>query len=277
MLISNGADCNVSVGPGLTPLYNAAFNGHADLMRLLAEENAAINMMTEDGFSPLYISCQQGHASCVHVLLELGATPNAARPQEGATPLYIASQNGRASCVGALLDSGQVTVDLPMYDGSTPLMIACFFEHVRIVEMLLRAGASLEARDQRGRGALEWARERNDALVVALVQEESAARAVRRRHAHAGHAGGGRSWFATDHGAPSGGTNGDCHGGTARFFGALSRVLLPWHPPLARQPDGAHIGTAVAPGSSSVPAYVQQTSKGDESCCRCCLPNVKSQ
>ena len=86
-------------------------------MRLLAEENAAINMMTEDGFSPLYISCQQGHASCVHVLLELGATPNAARPQEGATPLYIASQNGRASCVGALLDSGQVTVDLPMYDG----------------------------------------------------------------------------------------------------------------------------------------------------------------
>ena len=177
MLLSAGADANIRVGPGYTPLYNAAFNGHSETVRLLAESNADVNTRTEHEFSPLYIASQQGHVDCVRALLDSGATPDAARPQEGATALYIASQNGHAACVEALLNCSTVSIDLPMCDGSTPLMIACYFQHLRVIEMLLRAGASLAVRDKRGLDALEWARKRNDALVVALVQEELAARA----------------------------------------------------------------------------------------------------
>jgi len=176
MLLSAGADVNASVGPGYTPVYNAAYNGHADTVRLLAESNADVNAATAEEFTPLYIACQQGHTECVRVLLESNASCNLARAAEGATALYIASQNGHAGCVEALISHGGATIDMPMFDGSTPLMIACYFKHVRVVEMLLRAGASLKLRDKRGRDALDWAKKRDDALVVALVEEELAAR-----------------------------------------------------------------------------------------------------
>ena len=66
-------------------------------------------------------------------------------------------------------------------------MIACYMPHPRVVELLLAAGASLHAVDRKGRSPLDWARRRGDSLVIALVQEELAARGA--AALHAGHAG----------------------------------------------------------------------------------------
>jgi len=229
MLLGAGAKVNTKVGPGYSAVYNAAFNGHVDTLRLLVESGADVNAMTEDEFSPLYIACQQGNTACVHALLESNASPDLARAKEGAPALYIASQNGQTTCVEALLSAGSssATVDLPMSDGSTPLMIACYFQHARVVELLLRAGASLALRDKRGRDALEWAKQRNDALVVALVQEELAARAAARfANGDFGHGG----WFGFGAGGDAaggkgGGDGGDGSGGGG-FFCALTRSLM---------------------------------------------------
>jgi hypothetical protein len=219
MLLSAGADVNASVGPGYTPVYNAAYNGHADTVRLLAESNADVNAATAEEFTPLYIACQQGHTECVRVLLESNASCNLARAAEGATALYIASQNGHAGCVEALISHGGATIDMPMFDGSTPLMIACYFKHVRVVEMLLRAGASLKLRDKRGRDALDWAKKRDDALVVALVEEELAARVAQglggrsEWNPDAESGGQGVGWFG------GGGSSGGGGGGWFGMFG----------------------------------------------------------
>jgi len=278
MLLSAGADVNTKVGPGYTAVYNSAFNGHADTVRLLAESNADVNSTTADEFSPLYIACQQGHTECVRALLESNACPDLARPQEGATALYIASQNGHTACVEALLGAGSstATVDLPMSDGSTPLMIACYFQHVRVVEMLLRAGASLAVRDKRGRDALEWAKKRNDALVVALVQEELAARAAVRRAKGDGAFGRG-GWFGFGQGSGSvagdegeaGGEAGGGDSGSGRVFFCVAARALPCCLLPARQgvpPVGT--GSKGVGVNGDPPSTALSTSSG----LVCCLP-----
>ena len=233
MLLGAGADINQSIGPGYTPLYNAAFQGHGETVRILAEAGADINASTDEQFTPLYIACQEGHADCALTLLKHGAHPDHARPDEGATALYIASQNGRSACVESLIHH-RATIDKPMFDGSTPLMIACYFAHARVVELLLRAGASLAVFDKRGRNALEWAKKRDDPLVVALVQEELAARTTART------LGGGFGNLFGLLGPPSAAPDGGGAGaGASGLVGALCRATLPCLAPPSSASRGA--------------------------------------
>ena len=277
MLLSAGADVNTPVGPGYTPLYNAAYNGHGETVRLLAEAHADVNASTDDHFSPLYIACQEGHVRCVDALIAHGAAVDSSRPDEGATALYIASQNGHAYCVQSLLGGG-VTIDKPMFDGSTPLMIACYFAHARVVELLLRAGASLSLRDKRGHNALVWAQRGNDALVVALVQEERAARVAARRLR-----GGPFDWG--DEGGPFGwggdagdgdGDYGEHSGEGGGMFGGLRRALgccLKPPVPLSSDygPDSPTIGVGM-PRQHKVEHEPAPAISSGGGCCRCCLP-----
>lgn len=80
-------------------------------------------------------------------------------------------------------------------------MIACYMPHVLVVELLLRAGASLHVKDRRGRTALDWARKRGDALVLALLNEELAARGA--AALRAGNAAGWFEWLAGGAGTAS--------------------------------------------------------------------------
>ena len=274
MLLTAGADVNQLVGPGYTALYNASFNGHADTVRLLTENGADVNSASHEHFSPLYISCQEGHTECAKALLRVGAQPNNARREEGATALYIASQNGHALCVESLIDS-RATIDQPMLDGSTPLMIACYFRHVRVVELLLRAGASLTAKDNRGRTALEWAKKRNDALVVALVQEEIAARAAARKlrgesEEEEGGGGGGGG------GSGGGGWFGWLFGDGQAAGGGFLRGLLFCLAPTASASAGAsssgdEVGSpGIGVGSRKASSALAGSQRAPW--CQCCLP-----
>lgn len=256
MLLSAGADIDTSVGPGYTALYNAAFNGHYECVQLLLSAGANVNCMTADYFTPLYIACQEGHHEVVRALVDAGADVDHARPNEGATALYISAQHGHWECVEALLSS-RVTIDKPMHDGSTPLMISCYMQHLRVVELLLRAGASLHVVDRRSRTALDWAKRRGDPLVIALVQEELAARG-----AAALRSGNFASWFGwgdsssrqSSRGAPPAPpspASGDTGGGwcapppaeadagddsdTGGFLGGVARCLIP----CLKQPSGS--------------------------------------
>ena len=52
----------------LTPLYSAAFNGHAECVRLLCDAGADVGALTAEGTSPLYAAAQHGHVRCVEAL-----------------------------------------------------------------------------------------------------------------------------------------------------------------------------------------------------------------
>ena len=182
LLLEYGADPDTVVGPGYTALYNAALNGHHDCTELLVLHGANVATQTEAGFSPLYVACQGGHVDCVADIL---GSPTMAKevadlaPTQlgGATPLYIAAQNGHPYCVKLLLDTG-VSVDPQMLgDASTPLMIATFMAerdndapHIKCVELLLRAGASITLKNNEGKTVKDLAG--NDNSLIKMIADE---------------------------------------------------------------------------------------------------------
>ena len=128
-----------------------------------------------------YVACQGGHADCVADLLSsptmTKAIADLALPDSGATPLYVAAQNGHPFCVKLLLDAGVAVDPLMAEDGSSPCMIAMFLAerdadapHIKIVELLLRAGADLNLKNKKGETVMDLAK--NDNSMIDMVEEE---------------------------------------------------------------------------------------------------------
>ena len=95
----------------------------------------------------------------------------------GATPLYVAAQNGHPFCVKLLLDAGVAVDPLMTEDGSTPCMIAMFLAerdadapHIKIAELLLRAGASCDLKNKKGETVMDLAKDDNS--MIDMVEEE---------------------------------------------------------------------------------------------------------
>ena len=53
----------------------ASLNGHAEIVKLLADNGAELNLKSNDGSSALIFASQNGNAEVVKVLLEKGADP----------------------------------------------------------------------------------------------------------------------------------------------------------------------------------------------------------
>ena len=91
-------------GNGATPLYVAAYNGHASVTRQLIEDHCNLYLQRNDGCMPLFVAAQEGHASIMKQLIE--ARCNMDLPDEdGFTPMHIAAQEGHASVTKVLIDA----------------------------------------------------------------------------------------------------------------------------------------------------------------------------
>jgi hypothetical protein len=66
--LREGANVNTRDEDGLTPLHNAAANGHLDVVKLLLEKGADPAIRSNGGWTPLDIARALGHAEVVKVL-----------------------------------------------------------------------------------------------------------------------------------------------------------------------------------------------------------------
>ena len=108
VLLEAGASTEIEDCTGATPLGEAVFHNHPDLVRLLHEDyGACIDAPNVFGWSPLHVAIDQGHVAVIDYLLDRGGASITQTTPEGFTALHIAAMRGRKSVVKKLLDMHQ--------------------------------------------------------------------------------------------------------------------------------------------------------------------------
>jgi len=125
----------------LYELKTAAFHGHGRLCQFLIEQGSDVNLPQADtGETPLHAalatSNRQTHDPVLKVLLANGANPNCATKPGVATDHFMRDCRTK---------------------GETPLHRAAAFGTEATIQMLLDAGAQVEAKDANGDSPLGWA------------------------------------------------------------------------------------------------------------------------
>lgn len=189
-LLNSGAAKEHRNSNDYTPLSVAALNGHVDVVELLLRKGAEINARTNSklGISPLMLASMNGHTKVVKLLLQHGSDINAhietnrnsaltlaafqGRPEvvrlladnranlewrskNGLTPLMEAANGGFVE-VGKILIEKQADVNAPPVNSTkdTALTIAADKGHKKFVDLLVQAGAQIEAKNKKGCTAL---------------------------------------------------------------------------------------------------------------------------
>jgi uncharacterized protein len=154
-----------SLGENLE-LNGAAFHGHWRLCQFLIESGSDVNKpLMDTGETPLHAALctadRLAHDLVLKVLLGNGANPNCATKQAVETGGFMRDSRTR---------------------GETPLHRAAAFGTEETIQILLDAGASIEARDMNGDSPLSWASWylRSDSILRKLCYGDFHVRAGRR-------------------------------------------------------------------------------------------------
>ena len=143
-----------------------------ELVRQLIDDGMDINKADPEGRTPLMLAAFDGYTGVVELLLDHGAEVDHA-DGAGRTALMYASSGPFAPTVELLLARGANVNQLDAVEGWSALMLAAAEGNQPVVELLLRSGADHQAVDKDGDMAVDHARERGQAGVVALLESRS--------------------------------------------------------------------------------------------------------
>uniref|UniRef100_A0A8C5MED3 Ankyrin repeat domain 52 n=1 Tax=Leptobrachium leishanense TaxID=445787 RepID=A0A8C5MED3_9ANUR len=143
----------------VSPLHLAAYNGHCDALKTLAETLVNLDVRDHKGRTALYLATERGSTECVEVLTSHGASPILKDRKKKWTPLHVAASSGNTDCLHLLIDCSDRPdiADVVDAHGQTPLMLAVMNGHVDCAHLLLEKGASVDAGDKKGRTTLHRA------------------------------------------------------------------------------------------------------------------------
>lgn len=159
LLIAAKADVNARSKTASTPLLEAIRHGDLDIVKLLVAAGADAEAKDEKGNTPLSLAGKAGE-SFVAVLTAAGAK------EDGRTHLQRAVATGDVKRVKALLKGG-ADVNETGPGRTTATHIASRLGHADILTELIRAGAKVDQRDEKGSRPLHYAA--NAAIAEKLI------------------------------------------------------------------------------------------------------------
>ena len=140
-----------------TPLHEAAYCGHTEVIKVLLDGGADPNMETGWGWTALIVAVQFRKENVIRILTSRGADPN--KPNKrGVTPLLVAADWGRNHAVNVLLGVG-AELNKAYLNGDTPLHRASGNCHIETVKLLLQKGADPTITNENGETPLSFARQ----------------------------------------------------------------------------------------------------------------------
>jgi ankyrin repeat protein len=164
LLLKAGANPKAANRYGVTPLHEASTVGNLAIIEALLAAGADPNAPLGEGETPLMTAARTGNVSAVKMLIAHGAQVSARENWRGQTALMWAAVENHAAVAELLLESGAdvnartVTYEFPNLTGGnggiihdrpqgglTSLMFAARQGAIETVQVLLRAGADLNA------------------------------------------------------------------------------------------------------------------------------------
>jgi len=140
---------------GWTALHAAVWYGHANAARALIEAKASLDLTNAEGLTALGSAISKKNIAITKMLLDAGAAMDAGA---GASPLLLAAQKGNIPLVDLLLRHG---ADIAARDqaGNDALLCAAFRGHIDLYDYLAARGMLPNTRNTQGMSALMLAAE----------------------------------------------------------------------------------------------------------------------
>lgn len=153
LLLAQGANAHNADRAGLTALQMAPTFADCERVTLLLKAGADVN-----SFNTFGGKVKNGPIGLVHL-----------------TPLMLAAPHSDAETIGTLLKAGARVNDADIRK-MNPLMLAIATDQAKpaTVRQLIAAGADVNAKDQNGESALDWARKFRDPEILSILESAGA-------------------------------------------------------------------------------------------------------
>ncbi|KHJ95116.1 ankyrin repeat protein [Oesophagostomum dentatum] len=152
-LCEKGADVNAQDNEGWTPLHAAACCGNLAIVRYLCQNGALLNVINSDKELPLDLADDESCREYLeHDYRKQGVNPDQCRDQEFATMMRDVQQ---------WIRDGEYRDQPHPRTGATALHVAAAKGYTQLLELLIKAGGNILARDKDGwtplHAAAHWA------------------------------------------------------------------------------------------------------------------------
>ena len=166
--LADGASVNARTRIGETALVMALKNEQPALAMDMINAGTDVNLAAVNGVTPLMAAAHAGETDVARLLLAKGADVTAVDRLQKSAMTYAAGQ-GRSEIVVLLLRAG-IDPNAIYAHELTALMWAAGYGKTETMQALLAAGARAELKDDRGKTALDIAREGNFDEAVKLLE-----------------------------------------------------------------------------------------------------------
>ncbi len=174
VLLTHNAQPLVKDKAGLSPFDAAVKAGNRELVKAFLAGSIALRSADEEGVTALHRVAQCGTTpDIIKILLAQGGDV-LSKTKKGMIPLHVAAFVGTKAIVETLLPLDASQVKASDKDGETPLHWASFAGHADIADVLITAGADIQALNLKRMIPLHWACEKGaEALARLLVARKS--------------------------------------------------------------------------------------------------------
>ena len=156
VLIDAGADIEATNNNGMSPLLVASWHGNLRSVELLLKAGAGVCVADNKGRACITLAALDGHTETVRTLLCVPEVDVNQPSHQGFTSLHCTAFANRSDVAQVLIDAG-ADIEARNIIGSTPLHCACQGGAHEIVQMLVEAGADVCEVDDQGRTCLSIA------------------------------------------------------------------------------------------------------------------------